>query len=182
MSELFKVAGPDGEPNSSVLLVHGLGGHHYDTWRCGAANEPWNVDETFWPLWLARDCQTLAVWVIGYRAPVSRLRGTAMHLTDQAGSILERLLVEPALAHGRLVFVAHSLGGLLVKQLLRTAESAARYNVRAEGLIERVGRVAFLGTPHSGSNLASWQIGCASWYGPRQRPSRSVAMIRTYAT
>jgi pimeloyl-ACP methyl ester carboxylesterase len=111
MSDLFKVAGPDGEPSSSVLLVHGLGGHHYNTWRRGAAQEPWNVDETFWPLWLSRDRQAVAVYVIGYRAPVSRLSGTAMHLTDQATSILARLLAEPALAHGPLILIGHSLGG-----------------------------------------------------------------------
>ena len=33
MSQLFKVASPRGEPPASVLFVHGLGGHHYDTWR-----------------------------------------------------------------------------------------------------------------------------------------------------
>jgi pimeloyl-ACP methyl ester carboxylesterase len=156
MSDLFKVAGPDGEPSSSLILIHGLGGDHHDTWRCGAAEKPWNVDETFWPFWLARDRQELAIYVIGYRAPVSRLLGTAMHWTDQANSILARLLAEPALAQGPLIFIGHSLGGLMVKQLLRSADSTARYDVRAGGLIERVEKVAFLGTPHSGSGLASW--------------------------
>ncbi len=119
MSDLFKVAGPDGEPSSSLILIHGLGGHHHE--------KPWNVDETFWPFWLARDRQELAIYVIGYRAPVSRLLGTAMHWADQASSILARLLAEPALAHGPLIFIGHSLGGLMVKQLLRTADSTARY-------------------------------------------------------
>ena len=153
MSYLFKVAGPV-EPRTSVLLVHGLGGHHYDTWRRGA-DKPWSADETFWPLWLARDCEILAVYVIGYDAPVSRLRGTAMHLTDQATNILATLLAEPALAHGTLIFVGHSLGGLLIKQLCRTAESMARYDARAANLIDRVEKVAFLATPHSGAGLAS---------------------------
>jgi pimeloyl-ACP methyl ester carboxylesterase len=150
MADLFKVAGPNGEPSSSVLLVHGLGGHHHNTWRFGT------VDETFWPLWLARERPKLAVYVIGYGAPVSRFHGTAMHLTDQATSILARLLAERALAHEPLIFVGHSLGGLMIKQLLRTADSMARYDSRAAGLIERVMKVAFLGTPHSGSGLANW--------------------------
>jgi len=73
MSDLFKVPGPDGEPRTSVLLVHGLDGHHYNTWRWGT-DKPWDADETFWPAWLAheRASQTLAVYVIGYDAPVSR--------------------------------------------------------------------------------------------------------------
>ena len=155
MSDLLKVAGPAGESSASVLLVHGLGGYHYDTWRC-SADKPWDADETFWPLWLVRDFGTLAVYVVGYDAPVSRWRGTAMHLTDQARSILARLVVEPALARGPLIFIGHSLGGLIIKQLLRTADSMARYDARARDLIERVGKVAFLGTPHSGAGLANW--------------------------
>src|SRR5262245_34268533 len=155
MSDLFKVAGPAGEPSASVLLVHGLQGHAYDTWRCGAGKEP-QLDKTFWPRWLVDDCATLAVYVIGYDAPVSRLRGTAMHLTDRATNILNRLLAEPSLASGPLILIGHSLGGLIIKELLRTAESQARFEPRAADLLDRVGKVAFLATPHLGSGLARW--------------------------
>jgi alpha-beta hydrolase superfamily lysophospholipase len=58
MSDLFKVAGPAGEPRASVLLVHGLGGHAYDTWRCGVGKQS-HLDETFWPRWLADDARRL---------------------------------------------------------------------------------------------------------------------------
>jgi hypothetical protein len=85
MSDLFKVAGPAGEPSASVLLVHGLGGHAYDTWRCGVGKRS-QLDETFWPLWLVNEDPKLAVHVIGYDAPVS---GAALHFTDQATNILQ---------------------------------------------------------------------------------------------
>ncbi len=114
------------------------------------------LDKTFWPRWLADEDPTLAVYVIGYDAPVSRWRGTAMHLTDQATNVLNRLLAEPALARGPLILIGHSLGGLIIKQLLRTAESMARFEPRAANLIERVEKVAFLATPHSGADLARW--------------------------
>jgi tetratricopeptide (TPR) repeat protein len=156
MSEPFKVAGPTGEPSATALLLHGLGGHSYDTWRRGDYRTPWDCDETFWPRWLERDCPTLAVHVIGHAAAVSRWRGTAMHLTDQATNILARLLAEPAFARGPLIFIGHSLGGLIIKQLLRTAASMAHYDPRAAELIRRVERVAFLATPHAGSGLARW--------------------------
>jgi pimeloyl-ACP methyl ester carboxylesterase len=155
MSDLFKVAGPVGEPSASVLLVHGLQGHAFDTWRCNAG-KPWDADETFWPRWLVDDCATLAVYTIGYDAPVSDLRGAAMDLTDQATNVLNRLLAEPALARGPLILIGHSLGGLIIKELLRTAESQTRFEPRAAGLIERVEKVAFLASPHSGSDLAKW--------------------------
>jgi hypothetical protein len=37
-----------------------------------------------WPRWLAEDIDGLAIWSIGYGAPISRLRGDAMHLVDRA--------------------------------------------------------------------------------------------------
>jgi tetratricopeptide (TPR) repeat protein len=92
---------------------------------------------------------------VGYDAAVSRWRGHAMHLPDRATNVLERLLAEPALADGPLVLIGHSLGGLLIKQLLRTAETEAKQRQDAASLLERVEKVAFLATPHSGAGLAT---------------------------
>src|SRR5262245_60925605 len=108
MSHLVNIAGSVDAPHA-LLFVHGLGGHHYDTWRCNAGRQSWDADKTFWPRWLARDCENLAIYLVGYDAPVSRLRGTAMHLTDEAESILARILAEPGLARGRLILIGHSL-------------------------------------------------------------------------
>src|SRR5262249_43405567 len=124
--------------------------------RRGTTDTLWARDSTFWPLWLAKDCNNVAVYAIGFEASVSRLRGTAMHFTDLADNVLPVLLAEPALADGRLIFVGHSLGGLLIKQLLRKADADALENPRAADLIERVDKVAFLATPHSGASLATW--------------------------
>jgi len=74
MSLLYKLGGPPGEPLASVLFVHGLGGHHYGTWRRDAGREAWNEDDTFWPLWLARDCEMLAV--------LAAIAGTIKHLAS----------------------------------------------------------------------------------------------------
>jgi tetratricopeptide (TPR) repeat protein/pimeloyl-ACP methyl ester carboxylesterase len=156
MSDVIKIVGPTEEPSATVVFVHGLGGHAYNTWRRGANSTEWAADPTFWPLWLARDCKRLAVYSIDYAAPVSRLRGSAMHFADQATNILARVLAEPALARGPLILIGHSLGGLVIKQLLRTAESTASYQAGAADLIRRVERIAFLATPHSGAGLATW--------------------------
>jgi hypothetical protein len=96
------------------------------------------------------------VYSVAYEAPVSRWHGQAMHLTDRARNLLARLLVEPDLQHGPLILIGHSLGGLVIKQLLRTAESQARHSAEAANLIRCVTKVAFLATPHAGSGLAVW--------------------------
>jgi pimeloyl-ACP methyl ester carboxylesterase len=108
-----------------------------------------------WPKWLADDIEGLAVWLVEYEAPVARWRGTAMHLTDRASNVLHSILVNPSLQQGQLTLVGHSLGGLLIKQMLRIGEAEAHRNAEAASFMDRVRKVAFLATPHTGVDLAS---------------------------
>lgn len=149
MSQLEKIASAVGSRACSVIFVHGLGGDLFDTW-CRASDRA-----NLWPLWLAEDFDDLDIYSVGYDTSVSRWRGTAMHLPDRARNILERLLAEPDLAIGSLVFVGHSLGGLVIKELLRIAEAEGRFREDANSLISRVQKVAFLATPHAGAGLAT---------------------------
>jgi len=48
------------------------------------------------------------------------------------------------------------LGGLLVKQILRTAQSEAQIDEKAANFLRRVEKIAFLATPHTGADLAVW--------------------------
>ena len=149
MSEISKVAAPKGDTHVNVILIHGLGGDLRKTWQCGPDAEQ------FWPPWLSADVDGVAVYSVGYDASVSRLHGTAMHFTDRAKNILERILADPQLMRGKLVLIGHSLGGLVIKQMLRTAESEAHHRPEAAAFVKRVKGIAFLATPHSGSELAS---------------------------
>jgi pimeloyl-ACP methyl ester carboxylesterase len=173
MADIFEVAKPAGHPRASVLFVHGLAGHPYDTWRCGTGTKDRDIDPTFWPLWLARDCEGLAIYMIGYEARVSRLRGSAMHFTDQANNLLARILAEPDLTNRPLILIGHSFGGLVIKQLLRTASDTAHSRVGSSDLIKHVEKVAFIATPHSGSSLAS----CSDRLRILVRPSAATASL-----
>ena len=73
---------------------------------------------------------------------------------------MARLLAEPDLSRGHIVFVAYSLGGLIVEQVLRSAQRDAGSDQRAEQFLARARRVAFLGTPHRGSLLANLALQC----------------------
>lgn len=150
MAELIQLASPRGALTRSVIFVHGLDGDLRGTWTTSPS--PGAV----WPKWLAEDVEGLAVWSIGYEAPMSNWRGSAMELSDRAANVLSRLLVEPNLREGELIFVGHSLGGLVIKQVLRKTEDAAPESDSACSFVERTRKVAFLATPHVGADLARW--------------------------
>jgi tetratricopeptide (TPR) repeat protein len=149
MSQLYKIADALGDKSANVIFIHGLGGDPYATWRYGLAGDG------LWPKWLAADVPGLAIYSLGYEAAVSRWRGAAMHLPDRAKNVLEQFLVQPDLAQGALYLIGHSLGGLVIKQLLRTAESEAKFRPEAAELLARVEKIAFFGTPHAGAGQAT---------------------------
>jgi hypothetical protein len=150
MTQLIKVAGWEGAARLNVVFVHGLGGHPYDTWRRARGAE------TFWPDWLARDIAGLSAWTLAYDAPPSNWLGTAMPIQDRARSVLESLLGVRKLRDAPLVFICHSLGGLIVKQLLRAADARRAYgDAEAADLIACVKGIVFLATPHTGSAHAT---------------------------
>ena len=79
-----------------------------------------------------------------------------MYLTDRATNVLGDLLNEPGFANGAFVLIGHSLGGLLIKQILRTCQSEALNDEKAASFLRRVEKIAFLATPHAGADLAVW--------------------------
>ena len=150
MAELFTIAKATGEKRANAVFFHGLGGDARATWRAGTG------DASFWPAWLAQDIEGLSVYSVGYEAPVSGWHGSAMELADRATNVLNLLLVNPDLGAGELILAGHSLGGLVIKQLLRKAADAATDRAEALSFIERVRKVAFLATPHAGADMAGW--------------------------
>lgn len=139
------------DPVGDIVFVHGLGGDGYKTWTADKDDE-----EKYWPRWIARDFETWQVWSLYYPAKLTKwttnTRGRALPLVRRANSLLN-LLVAEGLGQRPLVFITHSLGGVITKQLLM---SSATGNVEDDECIARnTAAVIFLATPHQGSNLAS---------------------------
>jgi tetratricopeptide (TPR) repeat protein len=149
MTELIRAATWNVQPTANAVFVHGLGGHPYDTWR----REP--NDGSFWPVWLAGDIPGLSAWTLSYPAPPTNWLGSAMPLQDRAINVLEKLLAEPWLAEAPLVFICHSLGGLIIKQMLREANDQQGRRPEVAALLARIKAVIFVATPHTGSAHAS---------------------------
>ena len=148
MAELTQVHNPanaTGKPR--IVFVHGLDGDARSTWM----SDP-KVAATLWPKWLGEDTQC-PVWLLGYGAATSRWKGDAMALPRQATAVLECLATEPELMAGPLVLVGHSLGGLVIKTALK--QGMGRDVARHRFVVESIKGIAFVGTPHFGSRLAS---------------------------
>lgn len=149
LTELFSLSEPSLNTEAHVVFVHGLDGDSRRTWMAKDAAP----DQNF-PHWIADDLGNARVWLLGYDAAKSNWTGDGMFLIDRGENVYARLLVEPALSTGQIFFVAHSLGGHVVKQLLRIADRDQNVDPKAFSFLNRVKKIAFLGTPHRGSLLA----------------------------
>jgi pimeloyl-ACP methyl ester carboxylesterase len=148
VGELIKVSGCDNATRKGdVVFVHGLDGDARGTWQPAGNTGP------VWPEWLGEDLPQAGVWLLGYDVPSSAWTGHAMPLADRATNVLA-LLDTHGLGERPIVFIAHSIGGLLVKQLLRHGRDYG--DPRWLAIADATRGVVFLSTPHSGSDIANW--------------------------
>src|SRR5688572_5693815 len=132
---------------ADLVFVHGLGGGSRSTWMEGKDSAG------FWPLWIGADFPSIGVWTLGYQADVSAWTSESMPLADRGTAILETLTNE-GIGERPVIFVTHSMGGVLVKQILRHATS---FGVdRWESIAHQTRGIAFLATPHAGADLAGF--------------------------
>ena len=148
MDGLQKISGCDRPDRvADVIFVHGLDGDARTTWH------PKERPDAFWPAWLGADVPAVGVWSLGYAVSASAWKGHAMPLADRATNALQQLKLDK-IGRRPVVFVCHSLGGLLVKQMLRNASDFG--NPAWKAIAAQTKAVVFLSTPHSGADLASW--------------------------
>jgi len=134
-----------------IVFVHGLGGDPILTWT-----HPDNG--AFWPQWLAERYPAVNVYTAGYDSGIftSLLKGDGATLNDRATTLLDLLSTRDT-AGRPVLFITHSLGGLLVKQVLRHSDGVIPTRYRA--VSKDVAGVLFIATPHIGSDLAKTLCG-----------------------
>ena len=161
-----------------------MGGHPDKTWRYedNKASKPSKVSKIFqksrrgpqevqeleaqkgilWPSdLLPDDVAAVCIFTYGYDSHVSHgIRGPAnrSNISQHGLTLLNAVSNERHDCLDRsVIFIAHSLGGLLVKQTLVESEKAAR-DGQERYLHKTCKAVMFFGTPHRGSSDASWGI------------------------
>jgi pimeloyl-ACP methyl ester carboxylesterase len=121
----------------AIVFVHGIHGDPRGTWTSDDGT-------TYWPdlVRADKDFADADVYVEGYPTPYT---GNRSDVTDISNSLASRLT--PVFAgHKQVIFICHSLGGLLVEQLL----------VDHPNFASEVPFVVFYATPHAGSFVASF--------------------------
>ncbi|XP_043919197.1 protein SERAC1 [Protopterus annectens] len=153
---------------ADVLFVHGLLGAAFKTWRQQDSDQSGNEGDSSeeedytecWPkTWLAADSPNLRIISVEYDTHLSDWR-TKCPLENQRKSMVyrSRELLHKLKAAGigdrPLVWVAHSMGGLLVKKMLVDAWK----DPEMHPLINNTEGIVFYSVPHHGSHLAEYSI------------------------
>lgn len=155
---LTQVYAPIGGGKVDVVFVHGLNGSPDHTWTS-------EKSKIFWPAQLLPPIleeEKARILVYGYDADVVSFTDGASR--DRIHNHAEHLIAELA-ANRRIrkaserpiIFVAHSLGGLVVKRaLIYSSEIRGNYTEHLRSIFVSTYGILFLGTPHTGSDLAKW--------------------------
>ncbi|KAK1451511.1 LipA and NB-ARC domain-containing protein, partial [Colletotrichum melonis] len=157
-------------PDASVdiVLVHGLNGHPKSTWTSSSSSSQHN-EGVFWPTDLLPQSlgKTRAnILVYGYNADVYTT-GKSTSASDNfiyqhAQTLVTNLTLyrkSERTDKNPIIFVAHSLGGILVKRALIYSNDLRDKNQEdARSIFVSTFGIVFLGTPHTGSDMATWGI------------------------
>jgi len=148
------IAGTD--PIVDIVAVHGLNGHRETSW----------TDEKSGKLWL-RDLlpqrfPNARILTFGYDAHTLKLSEVShLSLNDHGTSLIAELLRfrrDPESERRPIIFLAHSLGGIVIKHALVTCDSARQgHNEEYRSIKLSTCGVVFFGTPHAGANGAEFQ-------------------------
>jgi hypothetical protein len=144
-----------------ICFVHGLTGDRESTWTAEGQSAPW--PQTLLPPKL----NTARILTYGYDAYVLRISvASANRLSDHARNLLAKLTTNRELHHASarpLIFVAHSLGGLVCKEAILLSKDNPEPHLR--GIFGCTKGVVFMGTPHKGAWMATWASISASALG-----------------
>ena len=146
--------------HSSIIAVHGLNPRNRNDTE--HAWSTWQTPEPEKRLWLRDDLPKLLpesrIFLYEYNATVvyGRDRNT---FVGKANELLEAIRIERHDIESRsMIFLGHSLGGLLIKQALINAHNNPKYT----SIKEATSGLAFFATPHNGGDSVRVGLGCVA--------------------
>jgi pimeloyl-ACP methyl ester carboxylesterase len=142
---------PTSQVSVDLIFVHGLRGGSQKTWTYH--DHRYNF---FWPeqgLAEDPDFDSVRIHSYGYSSDWAMRRENPMGIDGFGRAFLDELQFSTELRKdkdSKIVIVAHSMGGLVVKKAVVTA----RLDPEANPILDRIHTIFFFGTPHRGSSLA----------------------------
>ncbi|KAH8747989.1 hypothetical protein F5883DRAFT_697833, partial [Diaporthe sp. PMI_573] len=134
-----------------ICFVHGLTGDRDSTWTAYGQSTPW--PKTLLP----SELHGARILTHGYDAYIARRRvALSNRLIDLATNLLMNLTTNGAhydASSRLLVFVAHSLGGLVYKEAILLSRDHPKTHLR--GLFDCTKGIIFMGTPYKGAWMAN---------------------------
>ncbi|KAJ1338600.1 protein SERAC1 [Microdochium nivale] len=144
-----------GESDIDIVAVHGLNGDPLKTWTSRKTGICWLKHPEFLP----RHVPKARVLSWGYNSSFSSLTGATPSsnlIHHHAQTLVAQLAADRAL-EGRsdvpILFLCHSLGGLVVKRALSYSKSREG-NTTTHNVFSNTFGILFFGTPHRGSSRA----------------------------
>lgn len=139
------------EKTIDVVAVHGLQGDSYQTWT--------HENGTMWLESILPDKIPYArIMTFGYSSTVA-FSSSAAQLEDKSIELINRLTMKRASVENGstrpIIFVCHSLGGILVKKALILAHERSS-DTHYRNILDNTKAIAFLGVPHRGADAAWW--------------------------
>ncbi|RDW59348.1 uncharacterized protein DSM5745_11043 [Aspergillus mulundensis] len=130
-----------------IIAIHGLNPKNKER----HAERTWELNGKMWLRdFLPNQLPQARVMLFGYNSNVS-IQSSAAGVREQAQNLLSRLWLERQGCESRpIIFIAHSLGGIVVKEALVQAKLGHTF----ESIRTATYGIAFFGTPHRGSHLA----------------------------
>ncbi|KAH8694740.1 hypothetical protein BGZ61DRAFT_532780 [Ilyonectria robusta] len=137
-----------------IIAISGLGGHAFGSFKERNGDHMWLRDALPHDLtWETSDCPMARVMIYGYESTVAG-SNNMQNLEDLATSFHTSLLELPrGLTTRPIILVAHSLGGLIVKQALISMSRSK--NEADTTLVRAVYGIVFFGVPHDGMDISS---------------------------
>ena len=124
-----------------IVAIHGLNGDAYNTWTHRKSRNLWLRDQ------LPRDLPGARVYTYGYPSHLLFSKSKAQ-IRDYASKLLSCLSTARVGQERRpIIFIAHSLGGIVCKQALILAYRNPSYS----NILDSTIGILFFGTPHRGA-------------------------------
>ncbi|XP_020104461.1 uncharacterized protein LOC109721320 isoform X2 [Ananas comosus] len=171
-------------PLLDIVFVHGIRGGPFNSWRIAdnkssttskaglveSVDQEAGKEGTCWPReWLSVDFPHARLFTVKYKTNLTQWSGASLPL-QEVSSMLLRKLIAAGIGSRPVVFITHSMGGLVVKQMLYHA----KLNNFNKFLNNTVG-IVFYSCPHFGSKLAD--VPCRM--GLVFRPAPSIGELRS---